>query len=167
MHVIIFAYTSGQPLSPSALSLAPPSLAPFPARSRWSVPAWNNSWLVVGEGAASSVRGERKVGEGLLLRRTLEKGSERACVPPLQQRTERPAFRERGPAGCSHRSRTPSSPSTLLPSLVAAAGATSRDSISQRALLLSPGLQAARPDGSCSPSLLGGLGLDRRETREG
>lgn len=133
LAVTILAYTCGQSPSPSAPS------HPFPCWVTLLGPSLKQ--LLVGRRSRScrALWGRRAAwGRGLFPLWTLEKGSECACVPPLPQRTERPGFGERGPAGCSHRSRTPSSPSTLLPSLVPAAGATRRDSMSQRALLLQP-----------------------------
>lgn len=143
LRVIIFAHTCGQSLPPNTLSPTPPSfiLSPLGHVGR-AQPGTTPGWMS-GQELQSSVwgGGRRGWGRGLALplpgpwRRTV---NERVS-PPLRQRTPRLVRGERGPAGGSHRSRTPSSPCTLLPSLVSAAGATCRDSISQRALLLQPG----------------------------
>lgn len=166
LQVIIFAYTCGQSLSPSAFFPDPPSLTPFPARSRWSSPAWDNSWLDVGGGAAEleGWGGGGEWGRGLFLsgpwRRTVSEHT------PLRFRRGRKglgsgkeALQAAPTASALHLLHPPSSPHWFLRQVQHAETPSPSVPCS-----FSSGLEAALPAGSCSSSLLLGLGSDGRET---
>lgn len=135
--------------------LPEPSLTPFPARSRCSGPAWNNSWLDVGAGAAElSGGGGRGGGGGSFVagpwrRAVSEHVSLRFRRGQRGLASGKEALRAAPTAAALHLLLPPSSPYWFLRQVQHAETPSPSVPCSS-----SPGLQAVRPAGSCSPSLL-------------
>ena len=142
-------------LSPSAPSPTPPSLTPFPARS-----CWLKKLLVGCRSGSCRAQGGEEGGGG---------GGGSFSVGPWRRAASEPLLFRRGQkslgsgkealqaaptASALHLLHPPSSPHGFLRQVQHAETPSPSVPCSS-----SPGLQAARPAGNCSPSLLRALGL--------
>lgn len=136
--------------------LPAPSLTPFPAGSRCSGPAWNNSWLDVGAGAAELCGGGGRGGGGGSFvagpwrRAVSEHVSLRFRRGRKGLASGKEALRAASTAAALHLLLPPSSLRWFLRQVQDAETPCPSVPCSS-----SPGLRAIRPAGSCSPSLLG------------